>query len=192
MAIRANLVGKNFGRWTVLSFKKTIKSRAYWECVCSCGSIKNVSTTNLCSGWSKSCGCYRVDNSRKMLTGKISPNRKKYGESSFGRVYRNYRNSAKKRKIEFSLSKEQVKELTSKDCSYCGSKPKSIAYDNTYKRLYGNYIYNGIDRVENKIGYVIENCVTCCRICNVSKNNWSKEEFFKHVEKIYNHSIAKI
>ena len=52
-----DLTGKTFGKLTVI--KKTIvkKSGALWECVCSCGNPKIVSTGHLTSGDTKSCGC---------------------------------------------------------------------------------------------------------------------------------------
>lgn len=48
---------------------------------------------------------------------------------------------------------------------------------------------NGIDRVDSKIGYYIDNCVTCCTMCNYMKQAHSKESFLEQVKKIYNHSL---
>ena len=56
---RRNLVGQKFGRLLVLcddmtrSGDGTIK----WKCRCDCGNIVHVSTTNLTSGNTRSCGC---------------------------------------------------------------------------------------------------------------------------------------
>jgi len=46
-------------------------------------------------------------------------------------------------------------------------------------------IYNGIDRVDNAIGYLTDNCVACCKVCNRAKLQMSKNEFFDHIKKIY-------
>lgn len=40
-----------------------------------------------------------------------------------------------------------------------------------------NFLYNGIDRVDSKKGYVAGNVVTCCRNCNQAKSDKSIDEF---------------
>lgn len=52
------LTGMKFGRWTVIKKVKSNKNIAVWECVCECGTIKNVGSHYLRNGNSKSCGCY--------------------------------------------------------------------------------------------------------------------------------------
>lgn len=55
-----DLTGQNFGRWTVLKRDNTIhKNDVYWICECSCDkhTIKSVSTSNLKTENSRSCGC---------------------------------------------------------------------------------------------------------------------------------------
>jgi hypothetical protein len=34
--------------------------------------------------------------------------------------------------------------------------------------------YNGIDRVDNEKGYLVENCVPCCFTCNSLKKSVTK------------------
>jgi hypothetical protein len=36
---------------------------------------------------------------------------------------------------------------------------------------------NGIDRINNKIAYIIKNCVSCCSVCNFMKRDISKDVF---------------
>ena len=58
---RLDLVGKTFGRWTVVE----LAPRTYqtmWKCVCTCGTERAVSGANLTSGHSTSCGCLREEN----------------------------------------------------------------------------------------------------------------------------------
>ena len=66
-----DLTGQTFGRWTVVSqAEKRSKSRGtIWNCICECGSIKQVLGANLKSGKTKSCGCHRTQ--FKDLTGQI-------------------------------------------------------------------------------------------------------------------------
>lgn len=57
MSKRIDITGQQFGEFTVLRFAETVKSRAYWECQCSCGKITKVRGDHLRGGKTKSCGC---------------------------------------------------------------------------------------------------------------------------------------
>lgn len=35
----------------------------------------------------------------------------------------------------------------------------------------------GIDRIDNSIGYISNNIVSCCKVCNVMKNKYSVDNF---------------
>ena len=55
---KLNLIGKNFGNWTVIERDYKIdKKRTYWICKCSCGAERSVAGTSLTKGISTSCGC---------------------------------------------------------------------------------------------------------------------------------------
>jgi hypothetical protein len=43
--------------------------------------------------------------------------------------------------------------------------------------LRASYIYNGVDRVNNDFGYSIDNCVSCCKVCNRMKGKKTVAEF---------------
>ena len=58
---RIDLINKRFGRLTVLSYEKTVKSRAYWKCKCDCGNICSISSHNLLGDITHSCGCLQRD-----------------------------------------------------------------------------------------------------------------------------------
>lgn len=53
-----DLVGKKFGRWTVLEYShKNSHREPVWVCKCECGTIKTVIGANLKNITSQSCGC---------------------------------------------------------------------------------------------------------------------------------------
>lgn len=52
-----NLVGKRFGKWTVLDRAPDQRKNRYWICKCDCGTIKTVGGRHLTKGVSLSCGC---------------------------------------------------------------------------------------------------------------------------------------
>lgn len=58
---RINLIGKKFGRLTVIEYAETRNNSAIWKCKCECGNIKNVSRGHLVTGDTKSCGCYNSE-----------------------------------------------------------------------------------------------------------------------------------
>lgn len=52
------MIGARFGRYTVLGFSHYGKnSRAYFKCVCDCGTEKSVQASSLKCGTTMSCGC---------------------------------------------------------------------------------------------------------------------------------------
>lgn len=86
-------------------------------------------------------------------------------------VISQYTASARERKYKFSLSREEVEMLIFNDCYYCGSPPSLQYYDR------GDLKYQGIDRVNNTLGYEAGNCVSCCIMCNRAKHNHTQKEF---------------
>jgi hypothetical protein len=75
---------------------------------------------------------------------------------------------AKERHISFNLTPEQFKNLWQAPCYYCGSEIKTI----------------GIDRINNNEGYILNNVVSCCKICNFMKGKLSKKVFIINCKKI--------
>lgn len=88
--------------------------------------------------------------------------------------YNIYRARAIKRKLKFLLNLKEFSNIVTQICDYCG-KCGTTFYNK----------YCGIDRVDNNIGYILTNCVPCCNICNLMKNNLTKKEFLSHIESIY-------
>jgi hypothetical protein len=56
---RLDLVGKRFGRWTVLRCAASRWNDSCWLCRCDCGAERVVTGGRLASGRSRSCGCLR-------------------------------------------------------------------------------------------------------------------------------------
>ena len=87
-------------------------------------------------------------------------------------VYSDYKIGARKRNLVFELSKDEIYSMIEKQCYYC----KEI-----------NKIgWNGIDRLDNKKGYIESNVVPCCTMCNIMKSGFSKNIFLKFCKNIVN------
>ena len=163
-----NLLGQTFGRLTVISMREERSKfgAVVWECSCSCGGTSNVTTNGLVCGHTQSCGCYNKDRTKEVHAGNTYA-RLKYGRNAINQLYSRYKRDAAKRNLAFELSKDEFQLLTSGCCFYCGVPPSSVV---SIKNAFGEYAYNGIDRVANHIGYVKNNCVSCCRACNSAKS----------------------
>ena len=151
-------------------------TRHTYECLCDCGRSTVVDQNNLRPGAKhpvRSCGCLRE---QKWATPE---------KISFLCVYRRYKNCANAKRKGFSLTEEQFRELTQKNCCYCGIKPSQVSqYNYRPMKKYPQdqwtadpYIYNGIDRIDSSIGYTESNCVPCCGKCNIAKSDMSQKEF---------------
>ena len=109
--------------------------------------------------------------------------------SSKNKLFRSYIIKSKKRGIFFDLTKDYFLSITSKDCNYCGSKPSQEV---RCKKNSIPYIYNGIDRQNSDIGYIVGNCVPCCKKCNYAKQSMNVDSFVDWIKKVYNHFVASI
>jgi len=183
-----NVKGKIYNYLTVLAeaapfiTKASYKSRR-WLFKCLCGKEKVINPSNVLNGSVKSCGC-----KRKFLIKKAVADyyKKEYVLPVEGRLYANYKSQAKKHSKEFKLSKEDFKTLVNSDCYYCGEIPFLVRGNKTMSMTKP---LNGIDRLDSSKGYVKDNVVSCCIICNRAKNTLSVEKFKNWLTKIYNNFI---
>ena len=58
---KIDLVGQRFGRLVVLREAGRRNGSVLWECICDCGNITYVTSSDLRYGSVKSCGCYKID-----------------------------------------------------------------------------------------------------------------------------------
>ena len=88
--------------------------------------------------------------------------------------YNEYKKRAtEKLEIDFELSEIDYLNIIINPCYLCGKKN-----DETHR--------NGIDRIDNAVGYVLYNVKSCCFECNVMKKAFSIETIFDKFIKIHN------
>lgn len=63
MSARLDVAGQRFGRWLALS-RDSFRNRSMWTCRCACGQKRSVSLSDLRSGKSVSCGCFKSETAR--------------------------------------------------------------------------------------------------------------------------------
>ena len=173
--------GDHYGRLTIL---REVAHRHYphstirrVETKCDCGKITIKSLQNVINGLVKSCGCLQAEHQKRH--GKSL--RIAEGQAAFNCLYSMYTHSAKHRNLEFSISKDNFRTLTSSKCFYCDLPPEQKL---ERQGMHGCYVYNGIDRIDNDIGYLAENCVACCGQCNRAKNTLSRVDFEHWIDRL--------
>lgn len=160
-----DLTEHRFGRWTVIDRAgRSDGGVAMWNCRCACGVTRAVASVALRNGASASCGCWARE-----------VNRAPDGVSGLISLRTRYRHSAKNKGLLFELTLDEFQKLTSSPCHYCGALPgRKITFN---KKPYTTYTFNGIDRKDNTLGYVLDNCLPCCIDCNSCKGARAYTEF---------------
>lgn len=168
-------VGKKYGKLTVIkrAYLHKEKTSASWKCLCDCGNFTISTGQELRSGRRVSCGCAIIEKNKNQ--------RLEYGLASLNQIYLSYLRRSKEKQFEM-ITKDQFIELTKQECHYCGRKPA-----NKRKGVFGDFVYNGIDRKNNQKGYTLENTVTCCADCNRAKRTMSYYEYIEFIKASYLH-----
>jgi hypothetical protein len=171
-----NLEGQTFNNIQINKFIGKNKFKCFqYEVSCTvCNKNFIAEGNDIKSGKIKSCGCLRS----KHMIDKARPK----VDSLLSSVYNDYKNKARTREIEFDLTREDFLKFALNNCFYCNSEPmntkKLRVWEETVK-------YNGVDRVNNLEGYHIDNCVSCCTICNQAKHRLDVNYFLNWVERVY-------
>jgi len=180
-----DLTGKIVGQWYIVKFSHTRerkscgkkRRRRYWQVECTnCKSRRTIESTNLLPPAGGKCqSCWGYDK----------------GFSGLKELYDTYVRNAANYDRPFLLSIEEMKDITSMACHYCGSPPTLIKKTKA-KSCWGHYCYNGIDRRDNEIGYTKENCLPCCKICNRAKNNMTYKDFVDYINSIKTREVINV
>lgn len=167
--------GDKFGEFTLLDDK--LSGRRSVKCIC--GNIRQKTNTEL----------------TKVLNNELDPKcnicmmkeRREDPLFMYREILSQYKRHAREKGLEYSLSDDQFLYLVQSNCNYCGLKPsnylskKKVTDKVTKQRrrfsMSEKTYYSGIDRVDNKKGYLEENCVACCNMCNKGKHYHSVEDF---------------
>lgn len=175
--------GVRFGKLLAIKrIRNKSKKGTYisYSCLCDCGNSTEVNYFNLKNGNTKSCGCNRSEGCIKREAKKNHP--------KHGVVLSYYKRNAKIRNIEWQLALEDFLILIKGACVYCSFPP-------TKRMLVGKEVeFNGIDRIDNSRGYTLDNCVSCCSVCNLAKHTQTLPNFLTWIEAVWNNKerISKL
>lgn len=175
---RKCIPGNRYGYLTVVKF---ITSRNMWECICICGKVVYRQGSALLKYKNPNCGCKK--GSYALLPNQLAHKRA---------VITDYKRHAVERGYQFELTDEEAIKIMLTNCYYCDSPPSNKKIIKPSRKLRNKYscnittfYYNGIDRVNNNLGYTITNCVSCCHFCNWSKREHSLEDWKKWLKLVY-------
>ena len=140
---KIEMLDKQYGRLTVKSEAGRVGGHLSYVCLCDCGQETTVSGPNLRNGTTKSCGCYRAENTTQRLT--------KHGLS---------------RSIEYKTwtgMHRRCYEETDKNYSRYGKRGIGIcerwhSFENFYADMGNKPAGMSIERIDNNKGYSPDNC----------------------------------
>ena len=102
---------------------------------------------------------------------------RRYNASDKGKLSRYIRDCktwAQEKGIPYELTDERVKDMREQACHYCGDQA------------------DGIDCVDVNAGFVEDNCVPCCTICNQAKKEYHVQDFLRmmcNIGSVHNEDI---
>lgn len=175
--------GQKVGNYTVLG--EPTSGRRKVQCIC--GNIRYKTDTEL----------------RQVQSGKLDPMcnicikviRREDPVFFYREVLAQYKRHAREQSRDYSLTTEEFLGIVKSNCHYCGLPPSNyltktkVTDPITKKRLRTpektRCYYSGIDRVDNLKGYVLDNVVPCCKMCNKAKHYHTTEEFKAWIQRAY-------
>lgn len=158
-------------------------SRYFAKVLCKCGNKIIANCSKLRDNSTKKCPDCSFKH-REMV---------KIQVSQMLQLYRRHILYRSKDKILVEITLDQYIKLATSNCYYCGNPPEKNETFETRKYTNTKSIYiNGVDRKDPNIGYVMNNCVPCCKSCNYAKHILTEKEFYDKIIKIYKIIIKRI
>jgi hypothetical protein len=170
-----DLTNQRVGQLTVIALDITKTNRSngpYWLCQCDCGGSKSVSAGHIRRKAVKSCGCF--DNPFAHI-GDKHPRFLGIGELS-GSHYAHIKDRAKKRSIEFNVSKEYLWALFLKQERKCALSNLELSFRTIQKIADGTA---SLDRIDSTKGYVEGNVQWVHKNINLMKQSFTDEYFIQ-------------
>jgi hypothetical protein len=178
-----NLSGKKFGKWLVLKRGPLIKKATTFWCQCECGEVKQVYSSHLTRGYSKSClkcSSQKLTNNKVSCVGEIP--------ESFWKEFIRHASGEKsresRRKLKFNITLEDAWTLYQKQNGKCALSDIPIGFcvecsldKDGYKKHWKHTA--SLDRIDSSKNYDIENVQWVHKDINRMKNIYDQTYFIK-------------
>lgn len=147
---RLYLEGQKFGRLLVLDYAYLKPKRGiYYNCLCDCGNIKQVSTNSLKKGETKSCGCYKHEIDTTI----------KHGGAKIGKLTSEYKTWIGIKTRCYNLNNEKYPIYGGRGIKVCDKWLGEEGFINFLKDMGNKPSSNhSIDRINVNGNYCPENC----------------------------------
>lgn len=89
--------------------------------------------------------------------------------------YTRYKRGAERRGLIFNITYEEFLNHWQSPCKYCNDPIDTV----------------GLDRIDNSLGYTLDNIVDCCTVCNFMKHKMSAEDFINKCKQIAGVSLLE-
>lgn len=177
--------GMRYGNLIAIKLGPPIKTDTAWVCMCDCGKDLVVLGQRLSSGSTQSCGCTPYTRPRKPRTPRVAGQTSPSDAAARKWMYSTYRAGAANRGLLFAIDQAEFENLTRMPCYYCGALP-------SVRRARGEtYEANGVDRVDNTLGYEATNVRPCCTTCNMAKKDMDAPDFISWALRLADHLRSK-
>jgi len=149
--------GEKYHKLTAIrkSRRKYKNGNYFWWFKCDCGTTKEILPFNV------------IREKNGVISCGCEQRKRRHGKAWLSSMIYDYKKHAEKLDVPYALDREQFEQLVSEPCRYCGEEPR-----------------NGIDRLDSSLGYTLENCVPCCKVCNYMKRKMSAMDFITHARKV--------
>lgn len=102
-------------------------------------------------------------------------------KAAYSRIKKDARSAGR----DFDIHLEEFRYLCQQNCYYCGSAPGNlITYRGQNSFTFRYFVYSGLDRINNDVGYTRQNVVPCCIICNRAKNSMPFKDFIDWLNRL--------
>jgi len=149
-----NILGKRYGRLTILQDLGIMNKTRFVLCLCECGNIKQFRYGNLNSGVTKSCGCLQVESRKRSVKIMFSKNIK-HGESKNNQLYNTWQRMKSRC---YNKNSDKYKWYGGKGICVCNEWINNYNNFRDWSNSNGYRAGLTIDRINVKKGYSPDNC----------------------------------
>lgn len=176
--VKIGMVGKRFGRWTVIERASKEVKGVYWLCRCDCGTERVVNGRMLRTGCSVSCGCYAREASSQRMKDLTPDEKKKFARythhQSDSRLYRIWWGM---RERCYKSNKAEYKHYGGRGITICDEWLEDFMNFYNWAMSNGYEDHLSIDRIDVNGNYCPENCRWATR--KEQSNNTRQNRFLK-------------